>query len=174
MTWAGSGCDSSRIWTGHGWQGCPGRLPDDLDGECLEPLLWEGYRAISVNRFGYSWLCDLYRDWAARLKPTLRQVHTAGERPFADFADQTMELIDGATGVVTRAEIFVAVLGALSFIYAEATASQGLVDWFGAHVNALAALDLGTHSLRNCGRLRQSRMSTFVYRAVLTAACSSR
>lgn len=103
-------------------------------------LVWEEYRATSVNGFGYSWFCDLYREWAGRLKPTLRQVHTAGERLFVDFAGQTMEVIDGASGEVTRAEIFVAVLGASSFIYAEATASQGLADWIGAHVNALAAL----------------------------------
>lgn len=149
-------------------------LPDDLDDERLEALLfppapdvprdqrpvpdwsavhrdlrrpnmtlalaWEEYRAASVTGFGYSWFCDLYREWAGRLKPTLRQVHTAGERLFVDFAGQTMEVIDGATGEVTRAEIFVAVLGASSFIYAEATASQGLADWIGAHVNALAAL----------------------------------
>jgi len=103
-------------------------------------LAWEEYRATSVHGSGYSWFCDLYREWAGRLKPTLRQVHPAGERLFVDFAGQTMEVIDGATGEVTRAEIFVAVLGAASFIYAEATASQGLADWIGAHVNALTAL----------------------------------
>jgi transposase len=76
-----------------------------------------------------SWFCDLYREWAGRLKPTLRQVHIAGERLFVDFAGHTMEVIDAATGEIQRAEIFVAVLGASSFIYAEATGSQGLADW---------------------------------------------
>ena len=43
-------------------------------------LLWEEYRAGpgAAGGFGYSWFCDLYREWAGRLKPTLRQVHTAG------------------------------------------------------------------------------------------------
>ncbi len=104
-------------------------------------LLWEEYRAGSgADGFGYSWFCDLYREWAGRLKPTLRQVHTAGERLFVDFAGHGMEVIDAATGEVRRAEIFVAVLGASSFLYAEATASQALPDWIAAHVNALAAL----------------------------------
>src|SRR5271169_2204791 len=103
-------------------------------------LLWEEYRATTADGFGYSWFCDLYREWAGRLKPTLRQVHIAGERLFVDFAGQTMEVIDAATGEIQRAEIFVAVLGASSFIYAEATASQTLADWIGAHVNALTAL----------------------------------
>jgi transposase len=103
-------------------------------------LLWEEYRAATTDGFGYSWFCDLYREWAGRLKPTLRQVHIAGDRLFVDFAGHTMEVIDAATGEVQRAEIFVAVLGASSFIYAEATASQALADWIGAHVNALTAL----------------------------------
>ena len=103
-------------------------------------LLWEEYRAATTDGFGYSWFCDLYREWAGRLKPTLRQVHIAGERLFVDFAGHTMEVIDAATGEIQRAEVFVAVLGASSFIYAEATASQALADWIGAHVNALTAI----------------------------------
>jgi transposase len=94
-----------------------------------------------------SWFCDLYREWAGRLKPTLRQVHIAGERLFVDFAGHTMEVIDAATGEIQRAEIFVAVLGASSFIYAEATGSQGLADWIGAHVNALNAIGGVPHQI---------------------------
>ena len=103
-------------------------------------LLWEEYRAGAAEGFGYSWFCGLYREWVGRLKPTLRQVHIAGERLFVDFAGHTMEAIDGATGEIRRAEIFVAVLGASSFIYAEATWSQTLPDWIAAHVNVLTSL----------------------------------
>ena len=103
-------------------------------------LLWEEYRAATIDGFGYSWFCDLYREWAGRLKPTLRQVHLAGERLFVDFAGHAMEVIDAASGEIQRAEIFVAVLGASSFLYAKATASQALPDWIAAHVNALTAL----------------------------------
>src|ERR1700710_2665166 len=103
-------------------------------------LLWDEYRSATADGFGYSWFCDLYRDWVGRLKPTLRQVHTAGEKLFVDFAGHTMEVADGLTGELRHAEIFVAVLGASSFIYAEATWSQTLPDWIGVHVNALAAI----------------------------------
>jgi transposase len=70
-------------------------------------LLWEEYRTGpgAQDGFGYSWFCDLYREWVGRLKPTLRQVHTAGERVFVDFAGHRMEVIDGATGEIRRAEI---------------------------------------------------------------------
>ncbi len=103
-------------------------------------LLWEEYRdgPGGQDGFGYSWFCDLYRDWAGRLKPTLRQVHTAGERVFVDFAGHAMEVIDGATGEVRRAEVFVAVLGASSYTYAEAVWSQSLPDWIAVHVAMLA------------------------------------
>jgi transposase len=103
-------------------------------------LLWEEYRAGAPDGFGYSWFCNLYREWVGRLKPTLRQVHIAGEKLFVDFAGHTMEVFDGATGEARRAEIFVAVLGASSLIYAEATWSQALPDWIAVHVNVLAFL----------------------------------
>lgn len=103
-------------------------------------LLWEEYRAGAggPDGFGYSWFCQLYRDWVGRLKPTLRQIHPAGERVFVDFAGHVMEVIDGATGEVRRAEVFVSVLGASSYIYAQATWTQSLPDWITAHVAMLA------------------------------------
>jgi transposase len=102
-------------------------------------LLWEEYRAGSGGQdgFGYSWFCELYREWVGRLKPTLRQVHPAGERIFVDFAGHTMEVIDGASGEIHRAEVFVAVLGASSYVFAEATWTQSLPDWIAAHVSML-------------------------------------
>jgi transposase len=103
-------------------------------------LLWEEYRSGAAEGFGYSWFCELYRQWVGRLKPTLRQVHTAGERLFVDFAGHTMEVVDGATGEIRAAEVFVAVLGASNYLYAEATWTQALPDWIAAHVNVLTAL----------------------------------
>jgi transposase len=105
-------------------------------------LLWEEYRAGAGHQdgFGYSWFCELYREWAARLKPTLRQMHTAGERVFVDFAGQTMAVIEPETGEMHRAEIFVGVLGASNYTFAAATWTQSLPDWIAAHVEMLAFL----------------------------------
>jgi transposase len=41
------------------------------------------------------------------------------------------------TGEVHEAHLFIAVLGASSYTYAEARWSETLPDWIGAHVNAL-------------------------------------
>ena len=51
----------------------------------------------------------------------MRQRHIAGEKRFVDYAGQTVEIFDPITGEVRRAPIFVAVLGASSDTYAEAT-----------------------------------------------------
>src|SRR6201985_141455 len=101
-------------------------------------LLWEEYRAGAPDGFGYSWVCDLYRGWAGRLQPTMRQTHVAGDKLFVDFAGRTGEVVDGLTGEIIPVQIFVAVLGASSFTYAEAVWSQKLPDWIAAHVRAFA------------------------------------
>lgn len=103
-------------------------------------LLWEEYRTglEAQDGFSYSWFCDLYREWVGRLKPTSRQVHLAGERVFVDLTGHTGEVIDGATGELRRAEIFVAALGASSYTFATTTWTQSLLDWIAAHVAMLA------------------------------------
>src|SRR5487761_2517990 len=88
--------------------------------------------------FSYSWFCERYKEWTGRLKPTLRQVHVAGEKLFVDYSGHTMEVIDGLTGEVLTAQIFVAVLGASNFTYAEATFTQSLPDWISSHVRAFS------------------------------------
>jgi transposase len=65
-------------------------------------------------------------------------VHPAGERVFVDFAGHTMAVIDAPTGEIRRAEVFVAVLGASSYTYAQARWTQSLPDWIGAHAAMLS------------------------------------
>ncbi len=101
-------------------------------------LLWEEYRAVNPGGYGYSRFCDLHRAWKGRLTPTMRQNHIAGEKMFVDYAGATVEVVDGTSGEILRAQIFVAVLGASNYTYAEATWSQTLPDWIGAHCRAFA------------------------------------
>jgi transposase len=75
-------------------------------------LLWQEYRASEPDGYGYSRFCELYEGWERRQSPTMRQTHPAGERLFVDYAGRTVELIDGRTGEVRQAPVFVAVLGA--------------------------------------------------------------
>ena len=75
-------------------------------------LLWEEYRAVHRDGYGYSWFCERYRDWRGGLAPTMRQTHVAGEKMFVDYAGATMDVIDGRTGEVRTVQVFVATLGA--------------------------------------------------------------
>lgn len=98
-------------------------------------LLWEEYRAAHpTDGYGYSRFCELYRRWEGRLTPTMRQHHVAGERAFIDYAGDAVPVIDPATGEVREAEVFVSVLGASNYTFAEATWTQGLQDWIASHV----------------------------------------
>src|SRR6266851_5382847 len=101
-------------------------------------LLWEEYRHREPGGYRYSRWCELHRAWEDRLSATMRQAHPAGERMFVDYAGQTVDLIDGSTGEIRPAQIFVAVMGASNYTYAEATLAQTLPDWIGSHVRALA------------------------------------
>ena len=123
-------------------------------------LLWEEYRAGQPEGYGYSRFCGLYKGWQRGVSASMRQTHVAGEKLFVDYAGDTVPVFDGATGEERRAHVFVAVLGASNYTYAEARWSEGLADWIGSHVNALAFLG-GVPKLLVCDNLR----------AGVTAAC---
>ena len=101
-------------------------------------LLWEEYRAVHADGYGYSLFCELYRRWEGRLTPVMRQHHVAGERMFVDYAGASLEVIDPGTGEVCAAQLFIAVLGASNYTYAEASWTQGLAGWIGSHCRAFA------------------------------------
>ena len=101
-------------------------------------LLWHEYKVAYPDGYQYSWFCDQYRAWAAKLDVVMRQEHRAGEKVFVDYAGQTIEVVDRRTGEIHTAEIFVAVLGASNYTYAEATWTQQLPDWIGSHVRAFS------------------------------------
>jgi transposase len=99
-------------------------------------LLWQEYKAAHPDGYQYSWFCERYREWAGKLSVTMRQTHTPGEKLFVDYAGQTLPIIDGLTGEIRPAQLFVAVLGASNYTFAEATWTQQLPDWIGSHVRS--------------------------------------
>jgi transposase len=103
-------------------------------------LLWQEYRETHPEGYQYSWFCDHYRAWQGKLDVVMRQDHRAGEKLFVDYAGQTMPVVDRNTGEIREVQIFVAVLGASSYTYAEATWTQGLADWIGSHRRTFAFL----------------------------------
>ena len=96
-------------------------------------VLWEEYREIHPEGYGYSRFCDLLRGFERRLTPVMRQHHVAGDKAFVDYSGKKIGIADPSTGEIREAEIFVAVLGASNLTYAEATWTQKLPDWTSAH-----------------------------------------
>jgi len=104
-------------------------------------LLWDEYREAHPAGYAYSQFCKLYREWRRHLDVVMRQDHLAGEKLFVDFPGLTIPIYDeGTLDVSYRAELFVAVLGASNYLYAEALRSQALEHWVGAHVHCFQFL----------------------------------
>jgi transposase len=125
-------------------------------------LLWEEYRPEHADGYGYSRFCDLYREWCETISPTMRQTHGPAEKLFVDFAGDTVPVFDTATGAQQRAHIFVAVLGASNYTFAEARWSEGLAAWIRAHVNAFSAIG-GVPKAIICDNLKAGITATCRY-----------
>ena len=103
-------------------------------------LAWEEYRQTQPDGYRYSRFCELYQQWRQRLDVVLRQDHKAGEKLFVDYAGATIPIHDPQGGPGRQASIFVAVLGASNYTYAEATESQELENWIGSHLRTFEFL----------------------------------
>jgi transposase len=105
-------------------------------------LLWLEYQEATAQGAGkarayrYSQFCDLYAGFRDRLEPSMRQVHRAGEKAFVDYSGKKPHIVDRETGEVIEVELFVMVLGASNYTYAEATRTQRLADFVASNVRA--------------------------------------
>jgi len=118
-------------------------LPDPLyihqerkkAGVTLELLHLE-YLEQHPDGYRYTQFCEVYREWLKKHRLVMRQVHRAGEKLFVDYSGKKPFIVDPRTGVVTDVELFLAVLGASNYTFAEATATQSGPDWIASHARA--------------------------------------
>jgi transposase len=115
-------------------------------GVTLELLHLE-YLEEHPDGYRYTAFCDVYRKWLKRRGLTMRQLHKAGDKLFEDFSGKKPFIVDRQTGARIEVELFVAVLGASNYTYAEATASQRLADWIDANVHALEYIEGAPNAL---------------------------
>lgn len=134
-------------------------------GVTLE-LLWEEYKGTYPEGYQYSRFCDLYRSFRGGLDLSMRQEHKAGEKLFVDYSGQTVAVRDPSSSENREAQIFVAVLGASNYTYAEATWSQKLPDWIGSHVRTFEYLG-GVPSLLIPDNLKSAVKNPCRYEPVL-------
>jgi transposase len=108
-------------------------------GVTLE-LLHQEYLERHPDGYRYTQFCEHYRAWVEARRLSMRHVHVAGEKLFVDYSGKKASFIDQASGRVIEAELFVAVMGASSFTFAEATLTQSTPDWIGSHGRLFAFL----------------------------------
>ena len=95
-------------------------------------LLWMEYKSANPLGYQYTQFCHHYGVWRKKIDLPFRNDHPAGERLFIDYAGQTIGIRD-LHGSVRQAQIFIGVLGASNYTYAEATWTQTLPDWIASH-----------------------------------------
>jgi transposase len=98
--------------------------------------LWLEYKDKHPDGYQYTQFCEHYWRWRKKLDYVMRQEHRGGEKLFIDYSDG-LSIVDKVTGELILTQLFLAVWGASSYTYAEATLSQTLPDWVGAHRRAL-------------------------------------
>jgi transposase len=105
-------------------------------GVTLE-LLHQEYLQQHPNGYGYTQFCEYYRRWLKHCRLSMRQIHRAGEKMFVDYAGKRPHVVDPKSGEIVEVELFVAVLGASNYTFAEATRTQRSSDFIASHVRAL-------------------------------------
>jgi transposase len=141
----------ARLFQQVGYNEPSGRVPVDFTwvhrelrrtGVTLQLLCVEYQQAVTDGNGGrrpyqYSQFCDLYMAWRGKLDMPMRQTHRAGEKSFIDYSGKKPHLVDPRTGEVVEVELFIAVMGASNYTYAEATMTQKLPDFIGSTIRAL-------------------------------------
>ncbi len=100
-------------------------------------LLHEEYIEGCPNKegYGFTWFCNRYKTYAKKINPSMRLIHKAGEKVFIDFSGKTVDIVNPKNGLITKAEIFIAVLPASGFAFVKALSSQKKRDFIDAHAD---------------------------------------
>jgi len=104
-------------------------------------LLWLEYREKNPDGYGKTQFGEHYQRWNQSHTNTMRLPHKGGEEMEVDYAGMTVPITNPETGEISQAQVFVAVLPASSYTYAEIQPSQELVHWLGGHVRGFAFFD---------------------------------
>ena len=100
-------------------------------------LLYEEYKEANPNNYyGSTQFRDYYSKFLNKINPSMKQVHLSGEKLFVDYSGLTIPIVNQRTGEITKAQIFVAVLGASGYTFVHATYSQKQRDFILSHTLA--------------------------------------
>ena len=99
-------------------------------------LLYEEIKENNSTIYSYSQFNRNYKNFMKLVNPSMRQIHYGGDKLFIDYSGLTMPITDAVTHTVSKAQIFVSVLGASGYTFVHATSSQSTKDFIQSHVEA--------------------------------------
>jgi len=99
-------------------------------------LLHEEYKEVHPNGYSYTQFREHYARFINQINPSMKMVHQSAEKVFVDYSGLTIPIVNQRTGEITKAQIFVAVLGASGYTYVHATYSQKQRDFILSHTLA--------------------------------------
>jgi len=99
-------------------------------------LLYEEFKSAQPDLYSYSQFNRYYSRFIKSINPSMRQVHYAGDKLFIDYSGLTMPIVDQRTGEISKAQIFVSVLGTSGYTFVHATPTQSTKDFISSHVLA--------------------------------------
>ena len=97
-------------------------------------LLWQEYKEQHRDGYGLSQFKEHYYRYKKKLNPSMRQTYIAGEKMFVDYSGVVVPVVNNKTGEITKAQIFVSVLGVSGYTFVHATSSQKQEDFIKSHV----------------------------------------
>jgi transposase len=101
-------------------------------------LIWVEYIEKYPDGYKHSQFEEYYRRWKkTHGEPSMRNTHVGGERMQVDYAGLKMALVHPETGEVSQVPVFVAILPASNYTYAEAQSSANQCNWNNGHVRAI-------------------------------------
>ena len=100
-------------------------------------ILWEEYIRRYQDGYSYSQFCYHFQIWISASEVTMHIDHKAGDKMFVDYAGVKLTITDRKSGKEKPVEVFVAILGASQYTYAEASPSQKSEDWLRSNERAL-------------------------------------
>ena len=99
-------------------------------------LLWQEYKEKNPQLYSYSQFNRYYAKYVKKLNPSMRQVHYNGDKLFVDYSGLTIPIVNQATAEISKAQIFVCVLGASGYTFVHATPTQSTKHFIESHVQA--------------------------------------
>lgn len=87
-------------------------------------LLWQEYREIEAEGYGYSQFCELLSKYSYKKSPVYHNTYVAGELFEIDFAGSKMSYVERTTGEIIECPVLVCTLPYSSYSYVEPLGSS--------------------------------------------------